>query len=97
MKGWVYSDGGVVDPKDTSVAYCWCAFNEFNIPKPSIAQAIAKFFNRKVYGAKSGANIEVMHNKKWISSQQYKDKVGHWPSGTLHHRLVPDKGDDNVR
>ncbi len=93
IKGWVYSDGGIVDPKDTSVAYYWRAFNEFNTPKPSIADAMAKFFNRKVYGAKSGAHIEVMYNKRWLSSQQYKDNVGHWPSGILPHRLVPDKGD----
>ena len=31
VKGWVYSDGGVVDPKDTSVAYYWRAFNEFTL------------------------------------------------------------------
>ena len=92
VKGWIYSDGGVVDPKDTSAPYYWRAFNEFNTPKPSIAQAMAKFFNQKVYGAKSGANIEVHHNKRWISSQQYKNQVGHWPSGILPHRLVPDKG-----
>ncbi|VAW85553.1 hypothetical protein MNBD_GAMMA17-630 [hydrothermal vent metagenome] len=92
VKGWIYSDGGVVDPKDTSAPYYWRAFNEFNTPKPSIAQAVAKFFNRKVYGANSGASIEVYHNKKWRSSQQYKNQVGHWPSGILPHRLVPDKG-----
>ncbi len=51
-----------------------------------------KFFNRKVYGANSGASIEVYHNKIWKSSQQYKNQVGHWPSGILPHRLVPDKG-----
>ncbi|WP_444996429.1 hypothetical protein [Aliikangiella sp. IMCC44359] len=92
IDGWVYSDNGVVDPKDNSEAYYWRAFNEFNKPKPSIAKAFAKFFNLKVYGAKSGASIEVQFNKKWISSQQYKDKIGHWPSGSLPHRLVPDKG-----
>jgi hypothetical protein len=92
VEGWVYSDAGVVDPSDTSVAYYWRAFNEFNIPKPSISKALATFFNRKVYGAKSGAHIEVLHNKKWIDSQDYKNKVGHWPSGTLPHRLTPDNG-----
>lgn len=92
VKGWVYSDGGIVDPKDTSTPYYWRAFNEFNVPKPSIAAAMAKFFNRKVYGANSGASIEVYHNKTWKSSQQYKNQVGHWPSGILPHRLVPDKG-----
>lgn len=92
VRGWVYSDGGIVDPNDASKPYYWRAFNEHNTPKPSIAQTMAKFFNRKVYGANSGASIEVKFDKKWISSQQYKDKVGHWPSGTLPHRLVPDKG-----
>lgn len=90
--GWVYSDGGIVDPHDTSVAYYWRAFNESNTPKPSIAKAMAKYFNRKVYGATSGASIEVRHKKSWISSQQYKNNVGHWPSGNLPHRLVPDRG-----
>ncbi len=92
VKGWVYSDGGVVDPKDRSVVYYWRAFNESNIPKPSIAQAMAKYFSCKVYGANSGASIEVKHKKSWISSEQYKNNAGHWPSGTLPHRLVPDKG-----
>jgi len=92
VNGWVYSDGGVVDQSDTSVAYYWRAFNKKHVPKPSIARALAKFFDRKVYGANSGASIEVKHKKKWISSKKYKDKVGHWPSGRLPHRLVPDKG-----
>lgn len=92
VKGWVYSDNGVVDARDTSEAYYWRAFNEFNAPKPSIAQALATFFNCKVYGAGSGASIEVKYKKKWISSQQFKNNVGHWPSGSLPHRLVPDKG-----
>ena len=92
VERWVYSDNGVVDPKDTSEAYYWRAFNEFNSPKLSIAKELAKFFNIKAYGAKSGASIEVKYNKKWVSSQQYKNKVGHRPSGSLPHRLVPDKG-----
>jgi hypothetical protein len=92
IKNWVYSDGGVTDPADTSEPYYWRAFNTTNVPKPSIAQALAKFFNVKVYGAKSGASIEVKHNKKWISTKKYKQKVGHWPSGVLPHRLVPDRG-----
>lgn len=95
VKGWVYSDNGVVDPRDTSEPYYWRALNQFNIPKPSIAQALATYFNCKVYGAGSGASIEVQHKKKWISSQHYKDQVGHWPSGSLPHRLVPDKGTFN--
>lgn len=92
VEGWVYSDNGVVDPKDNSEPYYWRAFNEFNTPKSSIAKAFAVFFNRKVYGAKSGANIEVKFKGKWISSQQFKKKIGHWPSGSLPHQLVPTKG-----
>ena len=95
VDGWIYSDAGVVDPSDTSVVYYWRAFNEYNVPKPSIAGAFAIFFNRKVYGAKSGSHIEVMHNKKWIDSQEYKNKIGHWPSGNLPHRLIPDRGGYN--
>lgn len=93
INGWVYSDNGVVDPKDNSEAYYWRAFNEANIPKESIAKAFSVFFNIKVLGAKSGASIEVKHNNKWISSHQYKNEIGQWPSGRLPHRLVPDKGD----
>ncbi len=96
VKNWVYSDGnGVVDPKDKSVLYYWRAFNEFNVPKPSIASAMAKFFNRSVYGASSGASIEVKYKKTWISSKEFKTKVGHWPSGALPHRLTPDIGKYN--
>lgn len=92
VNGWVYSDGGIVDPHDTTVAYYWRAFNEANTPKPSIAKAFAKFFGRKVYGAASGASIEVKYKNSWISSQSFKNSVGHWPSGNLPHRLVPDRG-----
>lgn len=58
----------------------------------SIAQALVTFFDRKVYGAGSGASIEVKYKKKWISTKQFKNNVGHWPSGSLPHRLVPDNG-----
>lgn len=92
VRGWIYSDNGVVDPQDTSEVYYWRAFNELNVPKRSIAQALADFFNCKVYGANSGASIEVQYKKKWISSKQFKNKVGRWPSARLPHRLVPDKG-----
>jgi len=96
VSGWGYSDSEVVDPNDRSVPYYWRAFNEQNTPKPSIAQALARFFDRKVLGAHSGASIEVRHHNRWISTQKYKDKVGHWPSGILPHRLVPDEGAYNV-
>ncbi len=92
VEHWVYSDGGVTDPHDNSVAYYWRAFNEFNIPKPSIAQAFANYFKVNVFGATSGSSVQVFSNKAWTYTKDYKKTVGHWPSGTLPHRLVPDKG-----
>lgn len=92
VTNWVYSDNGVTDPADTTEPYYWRAFNSAHVPKPSIAQALATFFNVKVFGAKSGAHIEVKYKKKWITSQKYKDKIGHWPSGVLPQRLEPDRG-----
>ena len=92
VKDWVYHDEDIVDPVDTSVEYYWRALNEQNSPKPSIAQAFADFFKVKVFGASSGANIQVLHNRAWTSSQKYKDDKGRWPSGTLPHRLVPEVG-----
>jgi len=82
----------VTDPADASVPYYWRAFNEYNVPKPSIAKAFASYFGVTVYGANSGASIEVYYEKDWISSQDYKSKVGNRPSGKLPHRLVPDSG-----
>ena len=70
----------------------WEAINLKNSPKPSIAQAMANFFNVTVYGATSGASIEVRAKTGWLSSQAYKDAQGRWPSGSLPHRLVPDRG-----
>lgn len=70
----------------------WEALNLKNSPKPSIAQAIADFFNVTVYGATSGASIEVRANTGWMSTQVYKDAAARWPSEALPHRLVPDRG-----
>jgi len=70
----------------------WEALNLKNSPKPSIAQAMADFFNVTVYGATSGASIQVRANTGWVSTQTYKDAEGRWPSGVLPHRLVPDRG-----
>jgi hypothetical protein len=92
VANWVYSDAGIIDPADKSQPYYWRAFNEANTPKPAIAKAFATFFGVKVYGAHSGASIEVKHKQTWMSSRNYKAKIGHWPSGALPHRLVPDKG-----
>jgi hypothetical protein len=92
VSNWIYSDNNITDPNDTSQPYYWRAFNEKNKHKPSIAQALADFFQVKVYGARSGASIQVFHNKKWVSSKTYKQIIGHWPSGTVPHRLIPDRG-----
>lgn len=70
----------------------WEALNLKNTPKPSIAQSMAHFFNVTVYGATSGASIEVRDTSGWLSTQRYKDAKGRWPSGSLPHRLVPDRG-----
>ena len=59
---------GVVDPADSRVPYYWRALNERNTPKPSIAQALAWYFKRTVYGANAGAHIEVLHHGHWVSS-----------------------------
>lgn len=70
----------------------WEALNLKNSPKPSIAKAMAEFFNLTVYGATSGASIEVRGNTGWVSSQTYRNANGNWPPGKLPHRLVPDRG-----
>ena len=36
------------------------------------------FFNVTVYGATSGANIEVRESAGWLSSQSFKDANGRW-------------------
>lgn len=63
------------------------------MPKPSIAQKFADYFKVTVYGAKSGSSIQVRSEGSWVSTEKYKDNVGAWPSGSLPHRLVPDKGE----
>jgi len=68
------------------------ALNQKRNPKPSIAKTIAEFCNVATYGAKSGSHIEVKDGNTWISSTEYKNKHGNYPSGTLPHRLEPDSG-----
>lgn len=92
ITGWVYSDNGVTDPADTRVPYYWRAFNEQNVPKPSIAQSFADYFGFKTYGASAGSHIEVLHRGAWVTSAQYRGDLGRWPSGALQHRLTPDRG-----
>jgi hypothetical protein len=95
---WTYSDTAaddslVTDPADTSVVYYWRALNERNVPKPSIAQALADFFGVKVYGASSGSSIQVINEGAWVGTDAYKKKFQKFPPGSLPHRLHPTKGD----
>lgn len=91
VPNWVYSD-------DDPAVFYWQALNTSNTPKPSIAQALANFFGRSVYGASSGSHIQVKHkhkgekSAKWVKSSKYKSRHGKWPSGSLPHRLHPDMG-----
>jgi hypothetical protein len=80
ISNWVYSD--------TPPAYYWSALNEKNVPKPSVAQATADFFQRETFGATSGSHIEFLVNGKWqIMKKQPKNHKG--------IGLHPDKGDYN--
>jgi hypothetical protein len=96
VDNWVYSDPSgasvVTDPDATADYYYWRALNTQNVPKPSISQALADFWGISVYGAKSGAHIEVFHQKHWMTSAQYKAETKHWPGSAQILRLKPDKG-----
>lgn len=92
ITGWIYRDNGTSDPADTRVTYYWRAFNEQNLPKPSIAQSFSDYFGLKTYGASAGSHIEVLHRGGWVSSERYRSEIGRWPSGALQHRLTPDRG-----
>lgn len=93
---WVYSDPSgsamISDPDASADYYYWRALNTQNVPKPSISQALADFWDISVYGAKSGAHIEVFYQKQWITSAQYKKETKHWPGSAQILRLKPDKG-----
>jgi hypothetical protein len=39
-----------------------------------------------------GGNDRVVRLRTPLGTKQYRQLVGHWPSGALPHRLVPDKG-----
>ena len=84
VESWSYSDDGG--------SVYWSRLMLKNTPKPSIAQATANFFKLKTYGAQSGSHVEVKEGGVWITSKEYKQKHGSWPSGTLEHRLHPDHG-----
>ena len=102
VQDWRYSDpvdaAGTRWTSDNNAAaqvYYWRALNELNMPKPSLSQAFADYFQVQVKGALSGANIEVKQNGKWISSDAYKKQVGHYPGPSKILRLQPTKGTYN--
>lgn len=104
VEKWIYTDD-TADPHFCfpSIIY-WEALNTKNVPKPSIAQAIANFFQLNTYGATSGSNVIVKEvetikkngknitTEKWISSETYKKKHKHWPGPTVTQKLNPDNG-----
>lgn len=95
---WRYSDNGETDPAviDKKIPFYWRALNTKNSPKPAVAQAFADFFQRRTFGATSGAHVEVLHHGQWIKSSKYKAALHKWPSPSLTHRLHPDRGDYKV-
>jgi hypothetical protein len=85
---WSYYD----DPGETPY---WAILNSQNTPKPSIAKALQDFLGiDEAKAASSGSHLEVYDtdSKKWITSDDYKKKTGHWPGPSLDQRLQPDRG-----
>lgn len=91
---WLYSDPDsrgepVYDIDAPATMYFWRALNEFNSPKPAVAQAFADFFQVDTYGARSGSSIQIRQKGKWISSS----KVGRPVGERDLLRLNPDEGE----
>jgi hypothetical protein len=99
---WVYTDLDstsrtlVSDQNATADYYYWRALNTRNVPKPSIAQALADYFGITVYGAGSGSHIEVQRGNEWITSNKYTKETGRWPGAPQTLRLHPDRGAYNA-
>lgn len=94
---WLFSDSlgstPVYDVNAPGDYYYWRAINEQNMPKPSIAQAIANYFQVTTFGATSGSSIQVKHNGAWMPSPAFLKQTGRKfvkESDTL--RLAPDQG-----
>lgn len=84
VENWVYSD------------IYWEKLNDKNTPKPSMAQQSANYFNKPVYGAKSGSHIEYFIKGVWISGYNYPKIYGKkFPHSNEYSdiRLHPDRGD----
>lgn len=84
VRDWVYAD-------NDEIVY-WSALNNKNFPKPSVAQSIANFFKKPVYGAESGANIQVLHKGHWIYADEYKKTTGRYAGEPEILRLQPVRG-----
>jgi len=101
VSGWVYTNFDstsrtlVSDQNADADYYYWRALNTRNVPKPSIAQALADYFGITVYGAGSGSHIEVQRGNQWITSNKYKKETGRWPGAPQTLRLHPDRGTYN--
>jgi hypothetical protein len=92
---WVYSDPSgstLLFRENEAGPYYWRALNTHNVPKPSIAQGLANFWGIPVYGAQSGAHVEVFHLQHWITTNQYKAEMKRWPGPAQILRLTPDRG-----
>ena len=98
---WLYSDpasngNNVYDINAPASYYYWRALNEMNVPKPSIAQALADYFQVTTYGATSGSSIQVKYKGAWVSSPNYLKKTGNkFVVESDVMRLAPDKGNYN--
>lgn len=72
----------------------WGALNNKHWPKMAIAHGFAKLCNCPAFGSPStGTHIEVLDNGKWMTSDEYRKAYGKYSSGTMQHRMRPDKGD----
>ena len=88
VKDWTYGDDDI-DGDCTDDVYR----TKLNTTtKPSIAKALAAYFQRTVIAAKSGSHIEVLDGTVCMTSDAYKGKYGSWPPATVKHRLILDQG-----
>jgi len=99
--GWLYSDKDrsgnyVYDLDAPAESYYWRALNEYNSPKPAVAQAFANYFRVPTYGAGSGSSIQVKYKGRWVSSPDFL-KITRRRSVNEADvlRLAPDRGDYN--
>lgn len=98
VEGWTYSDSlgstYVYEPDAPADYYYWRALNELNVPKSSVAQAFANYFQVKTFGARSGSSIQVKYQGVWQSPASFMKKTKRKTVGEAEIlRLSPDKGD----